>query len=149
MHACGLLHCHTCQPPEYRSWDSIPQKPGNWQKNREKLYEKFDGTSVITITYSRSLGFPGYRPLSECDFCSVLSKLNSSFTGASNAMFDGMRVISVTFVWPIKLEILESYNAKESGIEKVGRERCWNPGIFPGKPGWLEGMHSHRKQYRH
>ena len=56
---------------------------------------KFDGTSVISITYS--LGFQGYRPLSECDFCSVLSKLNSSFTGASNAMFDGMRVIGVTY----------------------------------------------------
>ena len=45
-------------------------------------------------------GFQGYSPLSECDFCSVSSKLNffvSSFTGASNARFDGMVYISVIF----------------------------------------------------
>ena len=36
----------------------------------------------------------------ECDFCSVSSKLNffvSSFTGASNARFDVMVEISMTF----------------------------------------------------
>ena len=44
----------------------------------------------------------GYKPstVSECDFCSVSSKLNfffSSFTGSSNARFDGMVEISMTF----------------------------------------------------
>ena len=37
--------------------------------------------------------------MSECDFCSVSSKLNffvSSFTGASNARFDGMVETSMT-----------------------------------------------------
>ena len=36
---------------------------------------------------------PRNNPVSECNFCSVWSKLNffvSSFTGASNARFDGM-----------------------------------------------------------
>ena len=38
--------------------------------------------------------------MSECDFCSVSSKLNffvSLFTGASNARFDGMVKTSMTF----------------------------------------------------
>ena len=38
--------------------------------------------------------------MSECDFCSVSSKLNffvSSFTGASNARFDGMVETTMTF----------------------------------------------------
>ena len=49
--------------------------------------------------------------MSECDFCSVSSKLNffvSSFTGASNARFDGMVETSMTFytcvVYKIVLE---------------------------------------------
>ena len=38
--------------------------------------------------------------MSECDFCSVSSKLNffvSSFTGASNARFDGMVETTMTY----------------------------------------------------
>ena len=46
------------------------------------------------------LGIQGYNPVSECDICSVSSQLNflvSSFTGASNARFDGMVETSMTF----------------------------------------------------
>ena len=40
------------------------------------------------------------KAIAECDFCSVSIKLNfffSSFTGASNARFDGMVETSMTF----------------------------------------------------
>ena len=49
---------------------------------------------VWCITIEPSFfGIQGYSLVSECDFCSVSSKLKffvSSFTGASNARFDGM-----------------------------------------------------------
>ena len=47
--------------------------------------------------------------MSECDFCSVSSKLNffvSSFTGASNARFDGMVETSLTFSTCVVYNIL-------------------------------------------
>ena len=70
---------------------------------------------VISVTYSICLvsqnlqffGIQGYIPLSECDFCSVSSKLNFfSFTGQSNARFDGMVKMSMTFSTCVVYKIL-------------------------------------------
>ena len=57
--------------------------------------------------------------MSECDFCSVSIKLNfffSSFTGASNARFDGMVETSMTFSTCVVYNILclGTFNVLES-----------------------------------
>ena len=57
--------------------------------------------------------------MSECDFCSVTIKLNffsSSFTGASNARFDGMVETSMTFSTSVVYNIwcLGTFNFLES-----------------------------------
>ena len=57
--------------------------------------------------------------MSECDFCSFWSKLNfffSSFTGASNARFDGMVETSMTSSTCVVYNIwcLGTFNVLES-----------------------------------
>ena len=56
--------------------------------------------ACLSLRTFNFLGFQGYSPLSEFDFCSVSSKLNfyfSSFTGASYARIDGLSLISLTY----------------------------------------------------